>query len=265
MFMIDPVVRLHSNGGMHRFTRSKPPAAHAPPYTPTLQWIQEEKELSLRAVVFDYGMVLSGPPHPAAHEELKRITGLSHEEFERLYWVDRHAYDRGDLTGLNFWRKLVSDANLNLAPARIAELNQWDARMWTTTNEKTLAWHRQLKQRGLKTGILSNMGDSVLESIQVNFSWIEDFDVLIWSYQHRMAKPQPEIYHLLLDKLGTIPEETLFLDDKIENIQAARHLGICALQFSTVDQLREDLISSGLDASLPLPPLLDSQTPIPQR
>jgi FMN phosphatase YigB (HAD superfamily) len=97
------------------------------------------------------------------------------------------------------------------------------------------------------------MGDSVLDNIKRNFSWIEDFDVLIWSYQHRMAKPQPEIYHLLLDQLGTAPEETLFLDDKLENIEAARRLGIRALQFSTVDQLREDLISSGMDAWLPLP------------
>jgi len=198
-------------------------------------------------------MVLSGPPYLQAHDALKRITGLSHEDFERLYWMDRHAYDRGDLTGLAFWEKLVSDAGLKLSSEQIADLNHWDARMWTTMNPETFAWHKQLKEHGLRTGILSNMGDSVLENIKRNFSWIEDFDVLIWSYQHRMAKPQPEIYHLLLDQLGTAPEETLFLDDKLENIEAARRLGIRALQFSTVDQLREDLISSGMDAWLPLP------------
>jgi putative hydrolase of the HAD superfamily len=110
-----------------------------------------------------------------------------------------------------------------------------------------------LKQHGLKTAILSNMGDSVLENIERNFAWIEDFDVLIWSYQHNLAKPEPEIYQLLLQKLGTAPEETLFLDDKPENIEAAQRLGIVALQFSTVDQLRSDLIATGLDASLPLP------------
>lgn len=209
--------------------------------------------MSLRAVVFDYGMVLSGPPFPQAHQELRRISGLSHEAFEELYWIDRHAYDRGDLSGLRFWQKFVSDANLSLSHEQIAELNYWDAQMWSTTNPETLAWHRQLKERGLKTAILSNMGDSVLENIERSFAWIDDFDVLIWSYQHRMAKPQAEIYHLLLEKLGTAPEETLFLDDKLENIEAARHLGIRALQFSTVNQLREDLISCGLDASLPLP------------
>lgn len=209
--------------------------------------------MALRAVVFDYGMVLSGPPHPEVHEELKRITGLSHEAFERSYWTDRLAYDRGDLTGLAFWEKFVSDAGLSNSAEEIAQLNRLDASMWSTLNERTLAWHKQLKAHGLKTGILSNMGDSVLEVILEKFAWIEDFDVLIWSYQHRLIKPDPAIYELLLDRLGTAPEETLFLDDKLENIEGARRLGIRGFQFSTVDQLRQDLISSGMDAWLPLP------------
>ena len=213
----------------------------------------QENRVTLKAVVFDYGMVLSGPPHPEAQNELRRITGLSHEAFESLYWVDRHAYDRGDLTGMQFWKKLVSDADLKLSEAQIAELNNWDARMWTTTNPATINWHKQLKEKGLRTAILSNMGDSVLEKIERNFPWIADFDVLIWSYQHSMAKPEPAIYRLLLERLGTAPDETLFLDDKIENIEAARHLGIRGLQFSNVNQLRRDLISCGMDAWLPLP------------
>jgi putative hydrolase of the HAD superfamily len=209
--------------------------------------------LSIQAVVFDYGMVLSGPQDPAAYAELRRITGLSTEAFERLYWADRHAYDRGDLTGAQFWQKLVADGGLALSPAEIDGLNHWDVRMWSTLNEETLAWHRTLKERGVKTAILSNMGDSVLEHLLEQHAWIEDFDVLIWSYQHNMAKPEPEIYQLLLERLGTAPEETLFLDDKLENIEAARKLGIVGLQFSTVSQFRQDLISSGLDRWLPLP------------
>jgi putative hydrolase of the HAD superfamily len=213
----------------------------------------QENTLALRAVVFDYGMVLSAPPSPEAHNELKRITGLSHEDFENRYWTDRLAYDRGDLTGLAFWQKFNADAGLRLSEEEIAQLNHHDARMWSSINEQTLAWHRQLKERGLITGILSNMGDSVLELILEKYAWINNFDVLIWSYQHGLVKPDPAIYHLLLERLGTAPEEALFLDDRLENIEGARQLGIQGLQFTTVDQLRQDLISSGLDAWLPLP------------
>jgi putative hydrolase of the HAD superfamily len=209
--------------------------------------------LTLRAVVFDYGMVLTGPPDPEANAALLRITQLSHDEFETLYWARRHAYDEGKLTGIAFWQQFLHDAKLNLGPDAVAELNQWDARMWTTENPAMVAWQAQLKQRGLLTAILSNMGDAVLASIEREFAWIHNFDVLVWSFQLHTAKPDPAIYRYVLEKLGTRPEETLFLDDKLANIQAAQVLGFKALLFSTVRQLRADLIAHGYDRELPLP------------
>jgi putative hydrolase of the HAD superfamily len=209
--------------------------------------------LALRAVVFDYGMVLTGPQDPAAHAELVRITGLPLDRFEELYWADRHAYDEGKLTGLQFWQKIIRDGALNLSEADIHRLNLLDGRMWSTVNEHMVAWQAELKQRGLLTGILSNMGDTVLEVLLSTHSWISNFDVQVWSYQLLMAKPDPAIYRHILAKLGTQPEETLFLDDRLENIVAAHDLGIQAIQFSTVEKLRADLMAAGLDAELPLP------------
>jgi putative hydrolase of the HAD superfamily len=209
--------------------------------------------LSLRAVVFDYGMVLTGPPDAAAHDAMVRITGLAPARFESLYWTDRHAYDEGKLTGVTFWQKFIRDADLDLGPSVVEELNRWDARMWTTQNPAMVAWQARLKQHGLRTAILSNMGDSVLESIERKFDWISRFDVLVWSYQLHIAKPDPEIYLYTLQRLGTLPNETLFLDDKKVNVDAALDLGIKAIQFTDVQTLRDDLVAAGLDRELPLP------------
>jgi FMN phosphatase YigB (HAD superfamily) len=77
--------------------------------------------------------------------------------------------------------------------------------------------------------------------------------VLVWSYQLGMAKPDPEIYRYTLDKLGVQPAETLFIDDKIDNVEAAQALGIQILLYTSVEQLRADLIAAGLDSELPLP------------
>lgn len=209
--------------------------------------------MSLRAVIFDYGMVLTGQPNAAAHDTMLRITGLPHDQFEALYWADRHAYDEGKITGLQFWQNLVRAANLNLDAANIDELNLWDARMWTTQNPAMLAWQQQLKQRGIRTAILSNMGDTVLANMEREFDWLSRFDVLIWSFQHKMAKPDSAIYHRTLEQLHTRPEETLFIDDRLVNIEAARALGLVTILFSTVEKLRDDLIATGLDKQLPLP------------
>jgi putative hydrolase of the HAD superfamily len=198
-------------------------------------------------------MVLTGLPDAAAHDAMVRITGLPAERFEQLYWADRHAYDEGKLTGVTFWQKFAHDANLSLSQSEFDELNRQDARMWTTQNPAMVAWQHRLKEHGIRTAILSNMGDSVLDSIEREFPWIGNFDVLVWSYQLRMAKPEPAIYRHVLKELGTPPEETLFIDDKRLNIEAAQALGMKALVFTTIERLRGDLIAAGYDADLPLP------------
>ena len=199
-------------------------------------------------------MVLTGPRDEEALAALHRLTSMSPERFEDHYWVNRHAYDEGKLTGLAFWERFVREAGVVGGSADlIEELNHWDARMWTTENREMLAWQLRLKERGIRTAILSNMGDNVLANMQRTFDWLPRFDVLVWSYQLRMAKPEPAIYLHVLKELDVRPEEALFLDDKLVNVEAARALGMRALEFSTVEKLRRDLVAAGLDSELPLP------------
>jgi len=213
----------------------------------------DEVALALRAVIFDYGRVLTGPPDPAAYAELLRITGLLADRLDEFYWKDRNAYDEGKLTGIGFWRQIERDEGLNLSEPAIEELNLWDARMWTRGDPAMLAWQLAIKQRGLLTAIVSNMGDSVHEHMVRELGWLSRFDVLVWSYQLGIAKPDPAIYRYALEKLGTQPAETLFIDDKAENVDAAVALGMKGIIFSTVEKLRTDLVESGLSNELPLP------------
>jgi putative hydrolase of the HAD superfamily len=198
-------------------------------------------------------MVLTGPPDPAAHAALVRIVGLPADRLDSLYWADRPAYDEGKLTGLEFWRKLARDAGRNLRPAELEELCELDARMWLTENPPMLAWQLALKQRGLLTAIVSNMGDTVHDLMQRKFDWLSRFDVLVWSYQLHVTKPGPAIYRYVLEKLGTQREETLFIDDRPVNVEAAISIGMKGVVFTTVEKLREDLIALHLDSELPLP------------
>jgi len=125
--------------------------------------------------------------------------------------------------------------------------------LWTVENPIMVAWQLKLKQHGLLTAILSNIGDDVLASVERTFDWIQRFDVLVWSYQLGIVKPDPAIYRHTLSELGTRPEETLFIDDKRPNVEAAQALGIQAIEYSSVERLHEDLIAAGLDGVLPLP------------
>ena len=209
--------------------------------------------MALRAVIFDYGMVLTAPPDPEAWAALKRISGLSDERLHELYWGFRHEYDVGRITGLTFWHKVAREAGISLSAAEFDELNDWDARMWTILNPPMLAWHEKVMQRGLRTAILSNMCDTIHNRMIELFDWLPRFDVLVWSYVLGIAKPDPAIYRHVLKELDMIPEEVFFLDDRAPNIQAALALGMRCHQFTTIDNLRADLVNRRLDRELPLP------------
>jgi 2-haloacid dehalogenase len=69
-----------------------------------------------------------------------------------------------------------------------------------------------------------------------------------------MAKPEPAIFKLMLDRFGLVPETTLMIDDTEENLTAASRLGIPTILFRSSGQLRADLEAAGvLDRSLAAP------------
>lgn len=208
--------------------------------------------MAIRAVIFDYGMVLSNPPVAAAHERMVAASGLSSETLDRHYWNNRHNYDLG-LTGREFWGKIAADAGTVFTPAQVVNLIESDILMWTSVNEEMLAWVAALKSAGIRTAVLSNMVWEILLHMQKRFGWLSGFDQLTWSCELGIAKPDPEIYLYTCEGLGVTPEDTLFLDDKPENVAAAEKLGMKGIQFTTVDRLREELEASGVMQALPAP------------
>lgn len=201
--------------------------------------------MTIRAVIFDYGMVLSNPAVPAAHERLVAASGLSREVLDQHYWANRHSYDLG-MTGREFWAKVAADAGTTFSTAQVVNLIESDVLMWTSVNEEMLAWVTALQNAGYRTAIISNMVWEILEHMSQRFGWLDRFDYLTWSCALGIAKPDPAIYRLTCEALEVSPAECLFLDDKLENIAAAQALGMQTIQFSTVERLKEELVSLGL-------------------
>ncbi len=210
--------------------------------------------MSLRAVIFDYGMVLSAPAEAAAHQQLVRIFGAPAETFEKQYWVHRRAYDEGVFNGDSYWRACAEDSGVSLTPIQISELIQWDIRMWTHLNQPMVNWALEVHAAGFRTGILSNIGEELALAL-MRFDWVRGFDHNTWSYQLRMSKPDPAIYHHALDGLGASAAETLFLDDREENILAAQAVGMQAARFRDIPDLQRDLETLQLADALPRLPV----------
>jgi putative hydrolase of the HAD superfamily len=207
--------------------------------------------MDLQAVIFDYGEVLSGPPDPEAHRRLLEISGVAEEPFEKAYWAHRLDYDADILNGRTYWQTVARDTGVQFSPQQIVQLLEVDATMWMNLNPAMLAWIPQIKEAGFRLGILSNMGDGVLEYLRPRFSWLEQFDHLTWSCELGVVKPDPAIYLHTIKKLNVKPEQALFIDNLQKNIVGAEAVGLRAALFENAEQLQRDLARRGF----PLPAL----------
>ena len=197
----------------------------------------------IEAVLFDYGQVLSSPPDPAAWARLIALTSLDEAALHAAYWAHRHDYDRGALTGTSYWNLV---AGRPLDPTRIAALNAADTDLWTSLNRPMVEWAARLQAAGIRTGILSNIGDSIAEGITAKLPWLSAFDHRTWSHELFLAKPDPAIYLKTAEALGTSPANILFIDDREDNIAAAAALGFQTIRYTTHPAFEQEMRAHGL-------------------
>ena len=198
------------------------------------------------AVLFDFGMVLSGPPSPAAWEAMKALLCLTEDAFHAAYWAPRDDYDRGTLNADSYWDAVASEANITLNAADRTRLIALDVDLWTEMNLPMIAWVQSLHAVGVRTGILSNIGDAMAAGIRAKFDWIGNFHHAVWSHELLMRKPEPAIYAAAVKGLGVPAAEVLFLDDRKENIDAAIAAGLQGLVYATHSSFEREMRERGL-------------------
>ena len=207
-----------------------------------------DNKRSIDAVLLDYGQVLSQGPNPGAWERMRATVCGDQQVFHEAYWNPRHDYDRGTLTGTAYWNKVAQRAgHVGLNETELDTLYQADVDLWTDLNEPMVAWVKELQRRGIRTGILSNIGDRMETGVRQKFDWLGDFHHCTWSHRLSLAKPEAAIYDHAARGLGTAPEHILFVDDREENIAGARSAGMLAVQYTTHDAFLDELRLLAMD------------------
>jgi putative hydrolase of the HAD superfamily len=197
----------------------------------------------IRAVLFDYGLVLSGPPDPVAWERMCWLLDADDVRFYAAYWRPRHDYDRGALNGAGFWRAVARELGRSLRVKEIAALLEADIELWTQPNQTMIDWAAALQRASVRTGILSNIGDAMEDGVRLRCPWIADFAHHTFSHRLQMVKPEAEIYRHAIEGVEVPAGQVLFVDDRLENVEAARTEGLHAIQYvdhaSFVKAMRE--------------------------
>ncbi|MBK7453325.1 MAG: HAD family phosphatase [Anaerolineales bacterium] len=111
----------------------------------------------------------------------------------------------------------------------------------TETIDGTIQIARELKNAGWPLYILSNFSLEKFSLVHSRYDFLNIFDDLIISGEHKLVKPDPSIYEYTLQRINREAGECLFIDDSLPNIEAARMLGFRTIHFRSPEQLDMDL------------------------
>lgn len=206
----------------------------------------------VQAVLFDFGKVLSNAEDPTAWANMLALTGMPEQRFHGAYWAYRHDYDRHTLSAVPYWRAVAAHAGTTFTDAQINRFLELDVDLWTNMNDRMVVFAQNLQRAGIRTGILSNIGDAMAHGIMARLPWLAGFYHCTWSYALSLAKPEAAIYLKTADALHTSPENILFIDDREENTAAANALGFQTIPFTGYESLLRDLRDRGYTEILEL-------------
>jgi putative hydrolase of the HAD superfamily len=197
----------------------------------------------IRALVVDYGEVLCHAADPAGLAAMASVVDVEPARFIDAYWQHREAYDRGLLDGAAYWRLVGDGLDIELDDALATELVAADILLWTRFDPEMLAWVDAVVDSGVPVGLLSNMVREIGIHLRDELRLFERFASVTYSYEELLAKPDPAIYERALEGLGVAAEDSLFVDDRAVNVEAARDVGMHAHRFTGRDELVREIDS----------------------
>jgi putative hydrolase of the HAD superfamily len=199
------------------------------------------------AVVFDLFGVIACAQSPTGRAEVLAAAGVPSgraEEFWRAYWVLRPSYDRGGLSGSDYWRSVAGAVDTTFTRERVAELIAADCGSWRAVDPRMLDLLDVLARSGLTLGLLSNIPPELADEFLQRHAWLGRFAVLGFSCRIGHVKPEPAAFDWCIRTLGVEPATILFVDDREENVRAARACGMQSHLFTDVATLTQSIATS---------------------
>ena len=181
----------------------------------------------LKNIVFDLaGVVVARNPQrfPKHLDEFFSFVFATPEGGMPKFWED---YDRGVRSVYEVAEAVAEYRNCDIATAKA---NMLLAVEYQEEVAPTANLVEELKDRGYNLYVLSNMSREYIDFLR-KLPVFRYFDKQIISCEEQLVKPEREIYELLLSRYGLNPAETIFVDDRKENVEAAAELGIVPFHF----------------------------------
>ena len=185
------------------------------------------------ACVFDFGGVMTMATMPEKVRAIVERLGVDWSVITDGYAKYRRQLDGNFISFDDMYDLIFADNDIELGEADKEELIEADISSFHPCNDETLALMRNLRERGYKIGILTNMPTAFVPSFKKYYKdFISLADAMVISGEEKMYKPQRRIYRLMTKRLNVEPEEICFFDDVEANCASARSCGWKAIRFT---------------------------------
>ena len=197
--------------------------------------------MSIKAVIFDMGGVLVRTEDRAPRTSLGLAFGKTYIEFdEAVFGVPSSGQaSRGEITTQEHMRALMRNFGLPETDEAIKEFR--DQFFAGDVVDKAMVVEINALRPKYRTAILSNAWDDLRGFLEDTWKIDYAFDDIFISAEMGVTKPDPKIYQMVLEALDLKPEETVFVDDFLHNIEAARKLGMHGIHFQEKEKAMAEL------------------------
>ena len=189
---------------------------------------------NIKAVIFDMGGVFIQTKHKQPSTCQAERFGMSYDELSQLVFQSptAQAATVGLIDEQDHWKYLSEHLAIKLEDMESFWEEFWGGDF---LDEDLYSFANTLK-KNYALGLLSNAWSGARNLLANKFNFLHIFDVSVFSAEIKMAKPDPDFYFWILNKMDIKAQQALFVDDFIENIDAAEKLGFKTVHFINTEQ-----------------------------
>jgi epoxide hydrolase-like predicted phosphatase len=184
----------------------------------------------IKTLIFDVGGVLVRSGERSARRKWERRLGLNEWDSEEIIFNSDMGIKAqlGEISEESLWTWVADQ--IDLSPEEFSEFRN---EFWADNkvDNDLMVMIRSLRP-AYKTAIISNATESLGTDLIDRYQIADAFDLIVFSAEEKIMKPDPELYLRTLKRLRNIPSECIFIDDMEINVTAAQNLGLKAIRFT---------------------------------
>jgi putative hydrolase of the HAD superfamily len=191
----------------------------------------------MKTIFFDWGGVVANDPGDDFLTKILQDIGANPEQIQEIFQLYMKRFMKGEISEAEYWDELSTNYGFVIQDSISDEFKKWSG---LVANEDILALVDEAKDKGWQTAILSNVIEPTYNVLK-SAGFYDRFDMIIASCKEGFAKPDIKIYELALERAGATPGESIFIDDKQNNLDPANEMGFATVLASNPTQIIQDV------------------------